>query len=165
VTGTITVRRHLRRRSGKTAKVAAALGIEMPGMTVAPYTRRRYGALPGNQNRIEARIEIRRKAFREGVGLGDKAGKRLTDEDIKKAEQSVAINFAEHAAYQDVQAYAHASGTINTDEASTIYRALGEIGSEKNGGWATGTDLATKIVVTRVIADLLDARIAARGGR
>lgn len=71
------------------------------------------------------------------------------------------VTFDEHYQYQNIQAEMHAGGILPTDAAQIIYTALGEIGSAKNGGWAAGTDLATKVVVTQVIGELLKARIGA----
>jgi len=67
----------------------------------------------------------------------------------------MAVTFGEHFAYQNAQARAHVSGKLSTDEAQIIYIALGEVGSQDNGGWASGTDLATKVVVTLTIGQLI----------
>ena len=61
----------------------------------------------------------------------------------------------EHFAYQEAQAHAHAGGRITAAEAMIVYRALGEHGSTKNGGWAAGTDLATKVTVTLLMGQLI----------
>ena len=66
-------------------------------------------------------------------------------------EATAAIDSQEHFAYQEQQARAHASGTLSLDEATLVYTALGESGSQQNGDWADATDLATKLTVTRLI--------------
>lgn len=70
-------------------------------------------------------------------------------------DAAMAVTFTEHYAFQDAQARAHASAKLTTDEAQIIYGALGEVGSVANGGWAAGTDLATKVTVTRLMGELL----------
>lgn len=76
-------------------------------------------------------------------------------------DAAMAVDFEEHFAYQELQARSHLEGTLTTDEATIVYVALGEVGSPSNGGWASGTDLATKVVVTRLMAELLQKRLAA----
>lgn len=78
---------------------------------------------------------------------------------LTSLEATLAVDFTEHAAYQDAQAWAHVSGILTTEEAQVIYRALGEVGAPSNGGWAAGTDLATKVVVTEVIGSILRVKI------
>ena len=68
---------------------------------------------------------------------------------------------AEHAAYQDAQARAHAAGRLPTADALVIYRALGEIYSPANDGFAAGADLATKICITLAIEEILTGNIRA----
>jgi hypothetical protein len=85
-------------------------------------------------------------------------------DDFKRTalDKGCAISFSEHAAYQDAQAQAHASGIITPAEATIMYVALGEIGSTSNGGWSAGTDTTTKIVVTQIVGELLERRITRR---
>ena len=82
-------------------------------------------------------------------------------DEAKKAalEKNCAITFEEHFAYQNAQARAHAMGILTLEEAQVVYVALGEVGSEANGGWAQGTDTTTNVVVTRMIGELLAKRI------
>ena len=82
-------------------------------------------------------------------------------DEAKKAalEKNCAITFEEHFAYQNAQARAHAMGILTPEEAQVVYMALGEVGSEANGGWAQGTDTTTKVVVTRMIGELLTRMI------
>lgn len=77
-------------------------------------------------------------------------------------DAGMAIEFAEHFAYQEGQARAHVSGTITADEAQIIYASLGEVGSASNGGWAVNTDLATKVVVTQIMAELVKHEVMSR---
>ena len=74
-------------------------------------------------------------------------------------DANLALDSGEHFEYQQTQARAHAEQVLSTDAAQLVYRALGEIGSPANGGWAAGTDTATKAVVTQLIGELLAARI------
>lgn len=76
-------------------------------------------------------------------------------ETMSKLDDEMAVSFEEHFAFQSAQARAHAMGKLTTDEAQVIYVALGEVGSPSNGGWASGTDLATKVTVTMLMPKLL----------
>ena len=102
-------------------------------------------------NRVLTAIERRREQLARGVKPD---GTPITG-DMEAAERSLDNTFADHAAYQTAQSRAHATGKITTDEAMTIYMALGEVPAAD--GWAAGTDLATKIVVTQVIGELIGA--------
>lgn len=78
------------------------------------------------------------------------------DPDKRKGlDDGMAVEFDEHFAYQEAQARAHVMGKITPEEATIIYNALGEVGSESNGGWAKDTDLVTKVVVTKIIGELI----------
>lgn len=79
----------------------------------------------------------------------------LSDEEREEFEAEMAVTPAEHFAFQNAQARAHAAGRIPTETAQLIYAALGEVGSTKNGGWASDTDLATKVVVMMAMPSLL----------
>lgn len=81
----------------------------------------------------------------------------LDEAEREKLDATLAVEFDEHFAYQQAQARAHVSGLISTDEAQVIYTALGEVGSADNGGWAAGTDTATKVVVTLAMGELIAA--------
>jgi hypothetical protein len=67
----------------------------------------------------------------------------------------MAVEFDEHFAFQQAQARAHVEQRLTTDEAQVVYVALGEVGSQSNGGWAAGTDTATKVAVTLAMGELL----------
>jgi len=82
----------------------------------------------------------------------------LEPDKVERLEKGNVLDSFEHAQYQNQQARAHATGRLTTEEAQVLYIALGEVGNPSNGGWATGTDLATKLVVTMVIGELLGAR-------
>ena len=64
--------------------------------------------------------------------------------------------FQEHYAFQQAQARAHVEGRLTTEEALVVYRALGETYSKTSGGWSVGTDKATKVVVIRLMGELLE---------
>jgi len=83
----------------------------------------------------------------------------LEPDKVERLEKGNVLDSFEHAQYQNQQARAHATGRLTTEEAQVLYIALGEVGNPSNGGWATGTDLATKLVVTMVIGELLGARV------
>ena len=70
-------------------------------------------------------------------------------------EQKQALTFDDHFGYQQAQAKACVTGKITTEEAQTIYNALGECVSEANGGWSEHVDLALKLTVTQIVGELL----------
>jgi hypothetical protein len=91
-----------------------------------------------------------------GTGLsGQPIGQALI-----KLEQSLALESWEHAQYQQQQARAHASGKLTTEEAQTIYIALGEAMSTKNGGWKSHVKLPLKIAITQTMEELVRAALA-----
>jgi hypothetical protein len=85
---------------------------------------------------------------------------KLDDAGRKGLDETLAVSFDEHFQFQQLQARAHAMGNLSTDEAQIIYVALGEVGSPDNGGWAAGTTLATKVVVTQLMGELLEKKLA-----
>jgi hypothetical protein len=102
-------------------------------------------------NRVLAAIERQRDRLEQGIKPD---GTPITG-DLDSLEASLALTPLEVVAYQNAQARAHVMGILTTEEAQTIYAAIGE-----GGDWAQGTDLATKVIVTQVIGELL-----ARGRR
>ena len=82
-------------------------------------------------------------------------GKLQNHPKLGELDGQMDITFREHFGYQNAQASAHASGRLSLEEAHLIYRALGEAHNTGNGGWAAGVDLATKVVVTRVMGELI----------
>lgn len=81
--------------------------------------------------------------------------------DVAACDAKAAIDATEHFTFQQAQSRAACDGTLMIDEASVVYRALGFSYSLSNGGWAPGTDTATKIVVTQLIAELLRKQLVA----
>ncbi|HEU5112107.1 MAG TPA: hypothetical protein VFU96_02250 [Acidimicrobiia bacterium] len=102
---------------------------------------------------MENRVDTARIKVQERID-------RLSDDARAKLESTTDITFDEHFQFQETQARFHAMEIINQEEALIVYGALGEVGSQENGGWAEGTDLATKIVVTQLMAELLALRLA-----
>lgn len=70
-------------------------------------------------------------------------------------DSNMDLGYGEHFAYQTAQSRAHASGRLNVDEALLVYTALGEVGSDANGGWSADTDLPTKVAVTLLMGQIL----------
>ena len=94
--------------------------------------------------RYETRI-----AKLNGIGLDGRPLDRMHDE-MKLAPD-------EFVQYQNLQAQAHAEGVLTTDEAQTVYIALG--GEVFNPDWPDGTSLATKTAITQLMGELLTRRI------
>ena len=84
----------------------------------------------------------------------DKGGRPI-DASLELLDSEMALTFQEHFLYQELQARAHAAGTISRDEAQTIYLALGEVRSERNGGWQPHVDLALKTTITQIVGELI----------
>lgn len=93
------------------------------------------------------RVALAITAMRERVAA-------LSPETAGELERSTALSPAERIVYLDTQANAHATGSISLEEANMLYEAL-HFGGTTNNGWNHGTDLATKIVVTQVIGELI----------
>ena len=102
-------------------------------------------------NRVQAHIEnLRAKTA------------TIDADKLAALDKSMAVDSSEHFAFQEAQARAHAEGLLSPDEAQIVYLALGESGSDANGGWAEDTDVETKTTVTILIRELLSARIDGR---
>lgn len=102
-------------------------------------------------NRVLAAIERRRAQINAGVKPD---GSPITG-NLAATEASLANTPSDHAALQDLQVRAHLADLITLDEAMTVYMALGEIPAAD--GWAEDADLATKIVVTSLMAEIMQA--------
>lgn len=83
----------------------------------------------------------------------------LDSDTYEQLDKNLAVDFDEHFQYQQLQAEAHAMQLLSPEAAMIVYNALGEIGSDENGGWASGTDLPTKVVVTQLMAELLKKKV------
>jgi hypothetical protein len=105
-------------------------------------------AITRQQARIDALIET-------GVDL---QGQPI-EASLENNDKTMDLAISEHYAYQNQQSKAAAMGTLNTDEAQTIYNALGEYHHAENGGWQDGVGLATKVIVTQAMSELLERRI------
>lgn len=102
-------------------------------------------------NRIQASILATRAKVDALNGVG-KDGTPLSAVDAK-----MALTLEEFTYFHNIQAMGYATGKLSQEEANTIYRLLGgESYHKSNGGWAPEADLAAKMVVTRVIAELID---------
>jgi hypothetical protein len=86
--------------------------------------------------------------------------KALDDAGRKRVDDGMAINGMEHFKFQEMQAESHATGMLTPEAAQIVYVSLGEVGSQKNGGWAAGTDTATKVIVTQLMGELLSLKLA-----
>jgi hypothetical protein len=105
-------------------------------------------------NRLLHTILILRLRFEEEPFS---SGRTLDGGSLEEFEDSLAVDFDEHFAMQELQARSHASGLITTEEAQIIYASLGNVLHSTNGGWAPDVDLATKVTVTNVISELINA--------
>lgn len=83
----------------------------------------------------------------------------LDDERRADLEAGLAIDVAERVGWQNAKSRLHAAGTLPTDLATWLYRVIGEVGSEANGGWPVDVTLAEKAVCTEVMAQVLQALV------
>ena len=113
-------------------------------------TNRIDEAIGRQQGRIDKLIE-------SGVDLKG----RPIEASLENMHNTMALTVKDHADFQNQQARANAMGKLNTDEALTIYNALGEYHNAKNGGWQDGVTLAAKVIVTQAVEELLKSRIEA----
>jgi hypothetical protein len=101
-------------------------------------------AIERQQGRIDALVE-------KGVDLkGQPIGPSLVNMD-----ETMSLTVQDHAAFQNQQLRAATMGKLNTDEALTISNALGEYHNPENGGWSDGVNLATKVIITQMVSELL----------
>src|SRR3990167_10291033 len=83
-----------------------------------------------DRNILAPRIAELHEALEKRVGAyGAMKGVPLSETQIRNVEKTSEITREEHDAFQDTQAWAHASGIISTSEAQVIYMALGEMGT------------------------------------
>jgi hypothetical protein len=101
-------------------------------------------------NRVLAMIEKRRGQIASGVKPD---GSPITA-DLAELEKSLDNSLVEVFTYQNLKSRAQLAGLLNTDEAMTIYAALGREAPGPNG-WAPDADLATKVVVTGLMGELI----------
>lgn len=102
-------------------------------------------------NRIAAAIARMQKRL-DDMG-GEENGVGLNGKPLKSLHETNRLSFEDFQGYQNAQALAHATGLISAEEAQIVYTALG--GEVFHPDWAKGTSLATKMVVTQLIGELL----------
>ena len=98
-------------------------------------------------NRIEKAI-LKLDAKLKGMN-----GTGLNGTPLSEYEKGLDLEVWELAAYQNMKNRAMLERKLSLEEAQTIYRALGE-----GGNWRSGTSLATKVVVTQVMGELLGVK-------
>ena len=101
-------------------------------------------AIERQQGRIDALVE-------KGVDLkGQPIGPSLANMD-----ETMSLTVQDHAAFQNQQSRAATMGKLNSDEALTAQTALGDHHNPENGGWSDGVGLATKVIITQMVKELL----------
>ena len=106
-------------------------------------------------NRVDDAIDRQRARIEKLVNAGvDLQGKPIGPS-LEKMDAEMALTIGDHCQFQQHQAKAHAMQRINQDEAMSVYNALGEAYFPDNGGWQPGVDLATKVIVTQMISELI----------
>lgn len=108
------------------------------------------------QDRMADRIQHARECLSRRIRL-DNGEPLAPGLDLAVFERTLDNSFDEHYRYQNLQSQAFAMGKLSFPEAQRIYAALGEVPAAD--GWAEGTDLATKLIVTEVLGELVAARI------
>ena len=110
-------------------------------------------------NRIDAAIERQQGRIDKLIESGVDLKGQPIEASLQNMDETLALTVQEHADFQNQQARANAMGTLNTDEALTIYAALGEWHNADNGGWQDGVILAAKVIITHAMGELLERRI------
>ena len=112
-------------------------------------------------NRIDAAIERQQGRIDALIKGGvDLQGQPIAPS-LANMDATMALSFKDHADFQSHQSRAAAMGKLNTDEALTIYNALGEWhNGDNNGGWQDTVTLASKVVITQVVSELLSPVVA-----
>ena len=93
------------------------------------------------------------------VEMAEKNLQSVSSAEAKALDKTLDISFQEHYTFQNQQSAAFAGGKLSEEEAKTIYSSLGQVHTITNGGWAKGTSLAMKGIVTKVICELLEQKI------
>ena len=110
-------------------------------------------------NRILASAERNKQRIQGFIDKGvDLRGEPIM-ESLERLDEGMALSFSDHVGYQEAQARAHDSGRITTDEAQTVYLALGEGMSSENGGWQEHVTLPLKLAITQVVGELMGVEI------
>ena len=81
----------------------------------------------------------------------------VTDTQRLTLAKGLTLDDAEYAEYQTIQSHAFADGTLNEDEALSMYTTLMNWHSEPTKH--TSEVLAMRITVTHLVKELLDAKI------
>jgi hypothetical protein len=81
--------------------------------------------------------------------------KSLDPEKVDILIESVKLDSGELAVYQNTQALAFASGKLPLDLAQYVYSGIGE-----GGDWPSKTSLADRVVITRLIGELIGIRVS-----
>jgi len=97
------------------------------------------GAKP---NRIEA-----------AVALVEERLATLPTDKLESLKKTTALSCDEFFVYQQTQSVAFAGNRLTTAEALIVYTSLG--GEHFEGDWPEGTSLALRIVITKLMAELL----------
>ena len=98
--------------------------------------------------RQQARID---KLVESGTDLQGNPIKATLD----NLDREMYLSPSDHAAFQNQQAKATNAERLNTDEGLLVSNALGEYHNADNGGWQDGIGLATKMIITQMISELL----------
>jgi hypothetical protein len=111
-------------------------------------------------NRIDAGIERQQARIDALIEKGvDLKGQPIAPS-LANMDEVTAITASEHFSFQQCQSRAAAMGKLNTDEALTICAALGEHHNPDNGGWSSGVTLATKVIITQAMSQLLSTVVS-----
>jgi len=106
-------------------------------------------------NRIDAAIGRQQGRIDKLIASGVDLKGNPIEVSLENLDKTMALTARDHADFQGRQARAAAMGKLNTDESLTICAALGESHNPDNGGWEYGVNLATKIIITQMISELL----------
>lgn len=108
---------------------------------------------------MENRVTAHAKKIQSLIDAGGKDGALDTPEKLQNFSDAMDLDSFEFFAFQQAQAQAHVSGKLTTDEAQTVYIALGgEVQSGDPSGWPATTPLAMRVTITNLMGQLVGVR-------
>ena len=103
-----------------------------------------------SRNRIQEAIVLKRQYIKDRLDIG-----AVTQSKLDALDADLNISMAEYVVFQQSKSEFQAGGVISCDEAMTIYAALGF-----GPGHFNMQDLATKVVLTGILEEMLARKIA-----
>ena len=75
----------------------------------------------------------------------------------KRLDRGMALSRDEYRVFSRVYRNARKAGVFSSAEERTFHEALGDSRAHTNGGWTKATDTVTKVAMTQIVYQLIDA--------